>query len=254
MENNPLFNAGTGSALNLLGRIETDAAIMDGRTLRGGAVALLTGIRNPIKAARIVMDETEHVLIAGRPAERLALANGLQKGNRRVPRRVRAWREALNQLKTKKRKGPSEKTLSLFLKHRGDTVGALALDARGNLAAGDSTGGVTLKLPGRVGDSPIIGAGLYADNNSGAATATGLGEQAMRLVISKTACDLMRLQPAPKAARAVIRLATKKVGNGTGIITLDRAGRFGVAHNTRHLCWAVRTMSVSNQQMNGTRN
>ncbi len=253
MENNPIFNAGTGSALNLLGEIETDAAIIDGQTLRGGAVALLRNIRNPIKAARIVMDETGHVLLAGAPAERLALANGLQKANLRVPRRVKAWKEALRQLTSKRRKSPSDKTLSIFLRNRGDTVGALALDARGNLAAGDSTGGVTLKLPGRIGDSPILGAGLYADNASGAATATGLGEQAMRLVISKTACDRMKVQPALAAAKAVIRLSTKKFGVGIGIITLDRAGRFGVAHNTRHLCWAVRAVGVSEQQMKGTR-
>jgi len=253
MEDNPIFNAGTGSTLNLLGEIETDAAIMDGRTLRGGGVALLRNIRNPIKAARIVMEETDHVLIAGRAAEKLAVENGLRRGNLRVPRRVHAWNEGLRQLKSKKRKRSSNKTLEIFFGRLSDTVGALALDGKGSLAAGDSTGGVSLKLPGRIGDSPILGAGLYADNQSGAATATGIGEQAMRLVISKTACELMRRETGPSAATNTIRLATKKVGIGMGILTLDRKGRFAAAHNTRHLCWAARTSLTSYEKMWGTR-
>jgi len=253
MEDNPIFNAGTGSTLNLLGEIETDAAIMDGRTLRGGGVALLRNIRNPIRAARIVMEETDHVLIAGRAAEKLAVENGLRRGNLRVPRRVQAWREGLKQLKSKKRKRSSIKTLEIFLGRLSDTVGALALDGKGNLAAGDSTGGVSLKLPGRIGDSPILGAGLYADNQSGAATATGIGEQAMRLVISKKACELMRRETGPLAAAETIRLATKKVGIGMGVLTLDHRGRFAAAHNTRHLCWAARTSLTSAEKMWGTR-
>ena len=253
MEDNPMFNAGTGSTLNLLGEIETDAAIMDGRTLRGGGVALLRNIRNPIKAARIVMEQTDHVLIAGIAAERLALESGLDKGNLRVLRRVQAWKEGLKQLKSKQMKRSSSKALEIFLGRQSDTVGALALDAEGNLAAADSTGGVSLKLPGRIGDSPILGSGLYADNQSGAATATGIGEQAMRLVICKTACDLMRQETGPSAATDTIRLATKKVGIGLGILTLDRKGRFAAAHNTRHLCWAARTSLTSAEKMWGTR-
>jgi beta-aspartyl-peptidase (threonine type) len=251
MENNPIFNAGTGSTLNLLGQVETDAAIMDGRTLRGGAVALLRNIRNPIKAARIVMDRTNHVLIAGGAAEKLAIESGLQRGDLRVPRRVRAWKEGLKKVRSK-RKRSSNKAAGIFL-GRFDTVGALAMDAEGNLAAGDSTGGVSLKLPGRIGDSPILGAGLYAKNQCGAATATGIGEQAMRLVISKTACDFMLEASGPVAATKVIRLATKAVGVGMGILTLDSKGRFGVAHNTRNLCWAFRTLSASREEMRGAR-
>ena len=252
MEDNPIFNAGTGSTLNLLGQIETDAAIMDGRTLRGGAVALLRNIRNPIKAARIVMDRTDHILIAGSAAEKLAIESGLQKGDLRVPRRVRAWKEGLKKLRSN-RKRYSKKAAEIFSERRSDTVGALAVDARGNLAVADSTGGVSLKLPGRIGDSPILGAGLYANNHCGAATATGIGEQAMRLVISKTACDFMLKENGPAAATKVIRLATKTVGVGIGILTLDSKGRFGVAHNTRNLCWAFRTLSASGEEMRGAR-
>ncbi len=252
MEDNPIFNAGTGATLNLLGQVDTDAAIMDGKALRGGGVALLRSIRNPIKAARLVMDQTDHVLMAGTPAEKLALANCLQRANLKVPRRVQAWKQGIRQLKSK-RKRPSDKTLEIFMGKRFDTVGALAIDSDGNLAAGDSTGGVSLKLPGRIGDSPILGAGLYADNRSGAATSTGLGEQAMRLVISKTACDIMKTETGPSAAIKTIRLATRAVGVGTGILTLDRKGRYGVAHNTRNLCWAVASDSISTQRMWGTK-
>jgi L-asparaginase / beta-aspartyl-peptidase len=252
MEDNPIFNAGTGSTLNLLGEIETDAAIMDGRTLRGGGIALLRNIRNPIKAARIVMEQTKHVLIAGSAAEKLAAQSGLPRANLRVPRRVQAWKEGLKQLRLKSRKRSSNRALEIFLGRQSDTVGALALDAEGDLAAADSTGGVSLKLPGRIGDSPILGAGLYADNQSGAATATGIGEQAMRLVISKTACDLMRHETGPVAATKVIRLSKRTVGVGTGILTLDRRGRYGAAHNTRHLCWAVRTSLAHAERMQGT--
>jgi L-asparaginase / beta-aspartyl-peptidase len=252
MEDNQIFNAGTGSTLNLLGQIEADAGIMDGRTLRGGGVALLRNIRNPIRAARVVMEQTNHVLMAGPPVEQLALANGIQRGNLKVSRRVRAWKEGLRQLGSNPRR-LSKRTLSIFLEKRFDTVGALALDHDGNLAAGDSTGGVSLKLPGRIGDSPILGAGLYADNRLGAATTTGLGEQAMRLVLSKTACDFMESANGPAAAIKTIRLASKKVGRGTGIITLDRKGRYGAAHNTRNLCWAMSTHSSSVERIRGIR-
>ena len=119
-----------------------------------------------------------------------------------------------------------------------DTVGALAIDNKGDLAAADSTGGVSLKLPGRIGDSPILGAGLYADNRIGAATATGVGEIAMRLVVSKSACDAMRALTAQQAASQTVTKVTKMVGRGFGIVTLDRKGRYGAAHNTVHLCWA----------------
>ena len=256
MENNPVFNAGGGSTLNLVGEIETDAAIMDGKTLKGGGVALLRDIRNPIKAARIVMDKTDHVLIAGEAARKLALANGLAKLDLRVPNRVKAWKEGLRKLKSKRfsyLSGTSPEILQHFLAQTSDTVGALALDNDGNLAAACSTGGVSLKLPGRIGDSAILGAGLYADNTSGAATATGIGEQAMRLVISKAACDLMRHASAVSATTRIIRYSTMAVGVGTGLIALDRFGRYAVAHNTRNLCWAARTVDGSTTKMFGTR-
>src|SRR5438128_6004953 len=256
MENNPVFNAGRGSTLNPVGEIETDAAIMDGKTLKGGGVALLRDIRNPIKVARIVMDKTDHVLIAAEASRKIALANGLAKSNLRVSKRVQAWKEGLRKLKKNGvlyLPGTSPEILQRFLLKSSDTVGAIALDNDGNLAAACSTGGVSLKLPGRIGDSSILGAGLYADNESGAATANGIGEQAMRLVISKAACDLMRHADAVSATTRIIRYSTMAVGVGTGLIALDRFGRHTVVHNTRNLCWAARTVDVSTAKMFGTR-
>jgi beta-aspartyl-peptidase (threonine type) len=244
MEDDPIFNAGRGSTLNLVGDVEADAGIMSGRTRQGGGVALLRHVKNPISLARIVMEKTDHVLLAGNSAEMLAEAFGLPKANLKLPERVRQWKQARRQLekgtlgnfprnlKLIRTKGPS------FL---GDTVGALAMDHNGDLAAADSTGGVSLKLPGRIGDSPILGAGLYADNRTGAATATGLGEIAMRLVASKSACDAMQLLTAQQAASQIVNKITKLAGGGLGILTLDRKGRYGVAHNTPHLCWAALT-------------
>lgn len=256
LEDDPVFNAGRGSTLNLKGEIETDAAMMDGRTLRGAGVALLRDIKNPIKAARSVFEKTDHVLIAGPAARDLAIAEGLAKANLRVSSRVRAWKEGLRKLESKRvsyLSRTSPEIIQHFLPKSSDTVGALSLDGDGNLAAACSTGGVSLKLPGRIGDSAILGAGLYADNNSGAATATGIGEQAMRLVVSKAACDLMKRENAASAATKVIRHSTKRLGVGVGILTLDRSGRYGVAHNTRNLCWAAKSVDGSTAKISGKR-
>jgi beta-aspartyl-peptidase (threonine type) len=256
LEDDPVFNAGRGSTLNLRGEIETDAAIMDGKTLRGAGVALLRDIKNPIKAARIVFEKTNHVLIAGAAARELALANGLAKANLRVSSRVKAWKEGLCKLESKRDSylsRTSPEIIQHFLPKSTDTVGALCLDSDGNLAAACSTGGVSLKLPGRIGDSAILGAGLYADDGSGAATATGIGEQAMRLVISKAACDLMKSENALSAATKAIRHSTKRLGLGIGLLSLDRNGRYGVAHNTRNLCWAAKTADGSKAKMSGKR-
>jgi len=242
MEDNPIFNAGKGSTLNLAGKVEADAGIMDGKTLRGAGVALLHHVKNPISLAKLVMEKTDHALLAGKTAERLGEAYGLRVANLRTPERVRQWKQAKHELE-KRSISYFPRNLKLLQDKRGfflrDTVGALALDKKGNLAAADSTGGVSLKLPGRIGDSPILGAGLYADNSLGAATATGVGEIAMRLVVSKSACDLMRSSPAQRAAAKTVKEVTRLAGKGLGIVTLDRRGRFGVAHNTPHLCWAA---------------
>ena len=190
------------------------------------------------------MEKTDHALLVGKTAEGLGEAYGLPAANLRIPERVRQWKQAKHEFE---RKNISDfpRNLKLLQDKRGfflrDTVGALALDQKGNLAAADSTGGVSLKLPGRIGDSPILGAGLYADNRLGAATATGVGEIAMRLVVSRSVCDAMRLLTAQGAASKTVRDVTRLAGRGLGIVSLDRKGRYGVAHNTPHLCWAALT-------------
>ncbi|OLD35800.1 MAG: hypothetical protein AUI50_00670 [Crenarchaeota archaeon 13_1_40CM_2_52_14] len=244
MEDNPVFNAGSGSTLNLVGRVEADAGIMDGKTRRGAGVALLRRTKNPVSLARLVMERTDHVLLAGKSAERLGEAFGLPKVNLRLPERVYQWKQAKRRL-AKGFHGNLSRNLKLIRSKGqsilGDTVGALAIDQNGDFAAADSTGGVSLKLPGRIGDSPILGAGLYADNRIGAATATGVGEIAMRFVVSKSACDAMEGLTAQQAASQTVKRVTKLAGRGLGIVTLDRKARYGVAHNTRHLCWASLT-------------
>src|SRR5216683_7182184 len=159
LEDDPAFNAGRGSTLNLRGEIETDAAIMDGKTLRGAGVALLRDIKNPIKAARIVFEKTDHVLIAGQAARELAIANGLAEANLRVSSRVKAWKEGLRKLESKRvsyLSRTSPEIIQHFLPKSADTVGALCLDTNGNLAAACSTGGVSLKLPGRIGTAQFL--------------------------------------------------------------------------------------------------
>lgn len=257
MEDNPSFNAGTGSTLNFEGKVEDDAAIMDGDSLQGGGVAMVKGVRNPVRLARFVMERTDHVLIGGSGAEKLASAFKLPRASLRVPRRVRAARQDMHLFKTG-RLTVLPRNYRLFraglLSLSSDTVGALALDSQRNLAAACSTGGMSLKLPGRIGDTPILGAGLYADNSLGAATATGIGELAMRSTISRVACDLMRTKSAAAAALLTTRMVGAKFGKGIGIITLKRNGQYGAAHNTRNLCWAVQTSDATPvAQMTGKR-
>ncbi len=240
MEDNQIFNAGTGSSLNLLGKVEADAGIMDGATLMAGGVALVSNIRNPIRLARLVMEKSDHALLAGPGADSLATTFRLEKRNLVTSARKSIW--------LKGKKALMKGSLTDFPKLRAlldrlpelknDTVGALALDEDSNLAAASSTGGYSLKLPGRIGDSPLIGAGFHADNESGCATVTGRGEGAMRLVLSKSVVDLIpRLGP-QRAAERGVRLVNSRVAVPMGVIALDRRGRIGAAQNTSAMPWA----------------
>lgn len=241
MEDDPVFNAGYGSALDLLGRVEMDASIMDGRTLQAGATALVTRVRNPIRLARLVMEKTDHVMIAGSGAERLARVFRLDNRNQVTSDSKRSWRflrarlarEGLDYLaKTTRLIHEFPKLISL------GTVGAVAQDDHGNVAAGTSTGGLPLKLPGRVGDTPLIGSGTYADE-SGGCSVTGVGEGAIRLVLAKTACSFMqRGSTAQKAAEWSVGLLHTQLGMTIGMITIDARGRIGSAHSTPNMCWA----------------
>lgn len=250
MEDDPIFNAGKGSSLTFAGTVEMDAAIMDGRDLSAGAVALLRSVKNPVRLARIVMEKTDHVLIAGREAEALAEAFSLPRANPITAHR----REMLQKLKkdgSVPRTGWTLKNLKLLANYPGlsrrDTVGAVAVDNDGDFAAAASTGGPTMKLPGRIGDTPQIGSGLYSDNLAGAATVTGLGEVAIRLALSKAVCSLMESGlSAPAASERSIRIASERLKGEVGVIAIDRAGRMAAVHNTPCMPWAFSTPRIRN--------
>lgn len=237
LEDDPTFNAGRGSVMTRAGTVEMDALIMDGATLRAGAVAAVRRVRNPITLARAVMERTPHVLLIGASAEALAELLQLPMADDAelvAPRDRERW-EAL------RRNGPPDlrEVLAQALTEPMDTVGAVAMDAAGHVAAAVSTGGMSNKWPGRVGDSALIGCGAYADDRAGAVVATGWGETLMRVVISKTACDFMALGLAAQTAvEAAIRLLEERVNGRGGLIGVDRAGRIGIAHNTPHMSWA----------------
>src|SRR5262249_34397024 len=167
----PNFNAGTGSALNADGEVENDASVMEGQRLGAGAVASIRGVKNPIRLARLVMEKTPHVLLACEGAIRFAKDNGVALVDPKsmvTPRVLQKWRSGNHEL---------------------GTIGTVAIDANGNVAAATSTGGTMGKMPGRVGDSPLIGSGTYADNLTGAGSATGMGEAIIKVVLTKFAVD-----------------------------------------------------------------
>lgn len=244
MEDDEAFNAGYGSSLTLEKTVEMEASIMDGKTLQAGAVGLLHDIKNPVRLARIVMEETDHVFIVGKGAEKLARLHNLERKNPVTDLRLKYYEQQKELLL----KGKSElpKLVKLIKNHPElfnlDTVGAVAFDKEGNVAAATSTGGFPLKLPGRIGDSPLIGCGTYADNQSGACSATGVGEIAIRLVLAKTTCTYMENgEAAQKAAEQAIGLVNQRITeayNSMGIISVDVHGRVGAAHNSPNMCWA----------------
>jgi len=244
LEDNEVFNAGKGSTLTIDRRIEMEASIMDGKTLRAGAVGLLKDVKNPVKLARIVMEKTDHVFLVSEGAEKLAEIFSLERVNLITELRLKYWEN----LREKLLKGEVNHMLKLYKlleEHPNlfvyETVGAVALDEQGNVAAATSTGGMTLKLPGRIGDSPLIGCGTYADNEAGACSATGIGEVAIRLVLAKTVCDYMRKMDAQEAVEAAIKLVNKRIANQAnlmGLIAVDKNGNVGAAHNSPNMCWA----------------
>lgn len=237
MEDDDTFDAGRGSFLTRDGRVQLDALLMDGATLRAGGVGCVERIRNPIRAARKVLEESPHVYFVGEGAERFAQEHGISLCDNQelvIEREVQRLKEAQAQAAAGK---PQELFAATDSSH--DTVGALALDAHGNLAAGTSTGGTLNKAPGRVGDSSLIGCGCYADNAGAAVSCTGWGEPIMKLVLGKWAADRVGegLSPAQAASQAMELLERRLDGHG-GIIALDARGRMGLAHNTPRMAWA----------------
>ncbi len=217
LENSPLFNAGKGAVFNALGQNEMDASIMDGRTGKAGAVASVRHIKNPISAAIAVMEQSPHVLLIGKGAEDFVMEKGVELVDTSYFYTERRW-QSYEKLKQDKY----------------GTVGCVALDKNGNITAGTSTGGMTMKMPGRVGDSPIIGAGTYADNATCGISATGHGEFFMRNVVAYDVSALMKYQSLSikQAAYQVIQKKLKPIGGSGGIIGIDKQGNIIMEFNT----------------------
>jgi len=247
MEDDGAFNAGYGSSLNIERGVEMEASIMNGKTLQAGAAGLLRDIRNPVRLARIVMEKTDHVFVVGKGAEKLAKLFNLERRNPMSDLRLKYYEEQKKLLLDGKFELP--KLAELIKTHPDlfqlETVGAVALDKNGNVAAATSTGGFPLKLPGRIGDSPLIGCGTYADNNAGACSATGVGEIAIRLALSKTVCNYMENgKTAQEAVEEAITLVNTRISatyNHIGLIAVDPYGRVGAAHNSPNMCWTCLT-------------
>lgn len=250
LEDEGTFNAGYGSSLNIEKGIEMEASIMDGKTLQAGAVGLLKDIKNPVRLARIVMEKTDHVFVVGEGAEKLAKIFNLERRNPITELRLKYYEQQKRALMDGKFELPK---LSELIKAHPEifeleTVGAVAIDKNGNVAAATSTGGFPLKLPGRIGDSPLIGCGTYADNQAGACSATGVGEIAIRLTLAKTVCNYMENgKTAQEAVEMAINLVNKRLSstyNSMGLIAIDAYGRVGAAHNSPNLCWAYITSEM----------
>ncbi len=245
LEDDPVFDAGYGSHLNLDGRVECDAIVMNGATLHAGAASTLQRVKNPIRVARAILEKCPHMMLVAEGAERFAKERGIALCD---PDELISEAEQEAWLKCRNDKHAAEH-------HRGHeqgTVGAVALDKDGNLFAATSTGGTCCKLPGRVGDSPLIGCGCYADSEAGGVSCTGYGEAIMKIVMAKTAVDFLRqseicvdsaagasceLTTASVAAKEAVHLLAKRTRGHGGLILLDRHGNPGFAFNTPRMAY-----------------
>jgi beta-aspartyl-peptidase (threonine type) len=232
LEDSPLFNAGKGAVFTHDGRNELDASIMDGKSRQAGAVVGVSHVRNPISLARLVMEKSPHVMLAREGAEEFALEQGVELVPREYFFTERRW-ESLQRAREREREEQARTSMIVQDDRQLGTVGAVALDRAGNLAAGTSTGGTTNKRWGRIGDSPVIGAGTYADDRC-AVSATGTGEYFIRNVVAHDVCARTRYQAVPveEAARAVIMDVLPAQGGDGGVIALDAQGRFTAPFNT----------------------
>ena len=252
LEDDETFDAGRGSFLNRDGKVQLDAFIMDGATLRGGGVGCVERLRNPVRAARKILSDSPHVYFVAEGAERFAAEHGItlcRNEDLIIPREVARLRDYQSQVSGDGKDLFAPAISSDMLSH--DTVGAVALDREGNIAASTSTGGTLNKAPGRLGDSSLIGCGCYADNLSAAASTTGGGEPIMKLVLAKWAADRVESGSLPEwvAQEAMNYLKQRLDGHG-GIILLDARGRVGIAHNTPRMAWALRTLKAEETGIN----
>jgi L-asparaginase / beta-aspartyl-peptidase len=238
MEDDETFDAGRGSFLNRDGKVQLDALIMDGATLRAGGVGCVERLRNPVRAARKILSESPHVYFVGEGAERFAAQHGValcRNEDLVIPREV----ERLRAYQAQASSGGDD-LFAPAISH--DTVGAVALDRDGNIAAATSTGGTLNKAPGRLGDSSLIGCGCYANNESAAASTTGWGEPIMKLVLAKWTADRVAAGNLPEwAAQESMNYLKERVNGHGGIVVLDIHGHFGIAHNTPRMAWALKT-------------
>jgi L-asparaginase / beta-aspartyl-peptidase len=249
MEDDETFDAGRGSFLNRDGKVQLDALIMDGATLRAGGVGCVEHLRNPVRAARKILSESPHVYFVGEGAEKFAAEHGValcKNEDLIIPREIEHLRRYQAELA---QRDESQDGNDLFapsvhdasISH--DTVGAVALDRNGNIAAATSTGGTLNKAPGRLGDSSLIGCGCYADNESAAASTTGWGEPIMKLVLAKWTADRVMTGNLPEwAAQEAMNYLKQRVNGHGGIIVLDRQGHIGIAHNTPRMAYAYKTV------------
>jgi beta-aspartyl-peptidase (threonine type) len=240
MEDDETFDAGRGSFLNRDGKVQLDALIMDGATLRAGGVGCVERVRNPVRAARKILSESPHVYFVGEGAEQFAAEHGVELCRNEeliIPREVERLREYQREAKAP---APGSEMFAPEISH--DTVGAVALDRAGNIAAATSTGGTLNKAPGRLGDSSLIGCGCYADNMSAAVSTTGWGEPIMKLVLAKWTADRVAAGNLPEwAAQEAMNYLKQRLNGHGGIIVLNALGQFGIAHNTPRMAWALKT-------------
>lgn len=258
MEDDCTFNAGRGSVLNAEGKVEMDAIVMEGSSLKFGAVAGVRNISNPVSLARMVMERTEHVMLVGEGANRFAREMGVEevdpselvsKNQRKIWEEFNKYGSVvstqMNRVAPKERAGPEKDNAGVVdipAEHRGhDTVGAVALDLNGDLAAATSTGGITLKRPGRVGDSPLVGSGAYCDNSLGGVSCTGHGESIARVLLAQRALSLVETcgaeDPLQAVGRALEYMLTRTGGRG-GLIMIDGKGRLIKGFSTVRMAWA----------------
>jgi beta-aspartyl-peptidase (threonine type) len=252
MEDDETFDAGRGSFLNRDGKVQLDALIMDGATLRTGGVGCVERLRNPVRAARKILSESPHVYFVAEGAERFAAEHGIALCNNDdliIPREVERLRKYQAAQSDPKRAGSQPDGNDLFapathdptISH--DTVGAVALDRNGNIAAATSTGGTLNKAPGRLGDSSLIGCGCYANNESAAVSTTGWGEPIMKLVLAKWTADRIQAGNLPEwSAQEAMNYLQQRLNGHGGIIVLNPEGHIGIAHNTPRMAWAYKTV------------
>jgi beta-aspartyl-peptidase (threonine type) len=251
MEDDETFDAGRGSFLNRDGKVQLDALIMDGATLRAGGVGCVERLRNPVRAARKVLSESPHVYFVGEGAEKFAAEHGISLCDNKdliIPREVERLREyQVGAALRSENSSPDGNDLfaplsdDMTISH--DTVGAVALDGNGNIAAATSTGGTLNKAPGRLGDSSLIGCGCYANNESAAVSTTGWGEPIMKLVLAKWTADRIQAGNLPEwSAQEAMNYLKQRLNGHGGIIVLNPEGHIGIAHNTPRMAWAYKTI------------